>query len=117
MKKFLFVQSAPPHGSITGQEGLDAILMGSAFATCSVLFLEDGIYQILKGQRTASLGSKDYSVTYKALKDYGVENILCCQSHLDDRGLKTDDFIVPVKVLTDNEVALLMRENDVIISF
>ena len=43
MKKLLFVQSHPPHGSLFGQEGLDAILAGSAFIECGVLFLGDGI--------------------------------------------------------------------------
>lgn len=117
MKKFLFVQSAPPHGSIAGQEGLDALLMGSAFAECSLLLLEDGVYQLLASQQTASLVAKDYSVTYKALRDYGVDNIACCQSHLDERGLKVEDFVIPVKSLTDEEVTLLMQQNDIIIGF
>ncbi|MFT7257659.1 MAG: sulfur relay (sulfurtransferase) DsrF/TusC family protein, partial [Candidatus Azotimanducaceae bacterium] len=52
MKKLLFVQSKAPHGSLQGQEGLDAILAGSAFVDCAVLFTGDGIYQILSLQQT-----------------------------------------------------------------
>ncbi len=117
MKKFLFIQSKAPHGSITGQEGLDAILMGSAFAECSVLLLEDGVYQVLANQQTDSLRSKDYSVTYKALQDYGVKDIFCAQSHLEERGIAADDFVVSVKLLSDEEVASLLQQNDVIVSF
>ena len=60
MKKFLFVQEQPPHGSINGQEGLDVILMGSAFVEASVLMLADGIFQLVKKQQTEILGTKDY---------------------------------------------------------
>ena len=54
--QILFVQGTPPHGSMIGQEGLDACLMGSAFADCALLFLGDGIFQVLGPQDTSTLG-------------------------------------------------------------
>ena len=117
MKKFLFVQTQPPHGSINGQEGLDAVLMGSAFTECAVLFLDDGIYQILSDQQTGPLNSKDYSVTYLALADYGVNNIYCCQTHLNERSLSTKDLILPVQALPEASIRRLFDEYDVILSF
>lgn len=117
MKKLLFVQSSAPHGTLWGQEGLDAILMGSAFATCRVLLLDDGIFQVLAGQDTGALGTKDYSVTYRALADYGVEDIYCSQSHLQARGLSVQDLLLPVTPLSDSDVSALMAEHDVILSF
>jgi len=117
MKKFLFVQEQPPHGGILGQEGLDAILMGSAFAQCTVLLLEDGIYQVLGNQQTDELGSKDYSVTYQALRDYGVEQIFCPASHLQRRGIDIENLVVPVQAISDAEVTALLNSHDVILSF
>ena len=117
MKKFLFVQDKPPHRTIIGQEGLDVILMGSAFTECTVLLLEDGIYQVLSDQKTEKLGTKDYSVSYKALKDYGVQNIYCCQSHLDHRDLSVNDLTVPVHPVSEAEVRDLFDAHDVILSF
>lgn len=117
MKKMLFVQSRAPHGSLFGQEGLDAILMGTAFAVCSVLLLDDGILQVLDRQDVADLGTKDYSVSYRALVDYGVEVIYCSASHLAARGIGVDDLLVPVTALTDREVGELMSGHDVILSF
>jgi sulfur relay (sulfurtransferase) DsrF/TusC family protein len=46
-KSLLFVLTSAPHGRINAQEGLDALLMGSAFADCSALFLGDGILQLI----------------------------------------------------------------------
>lgn len=117
MKRLLFVQHHAPHGSLLGQEGLDAILMGSAFSECNVLLLEDGIYQVVDKQDTGALGVKDYSVTYKALKDYGVAGIYCSASHLDARGLTRSDFLLEVTPLKDAEVTALMAEHDVVLSF
>lgn len=117
MKKLLFIQSHAPHGSLYGQEGLDAILMGSAFAECSLLLLEDAVYQILAGQDPAGLGTKDYSVTYKALKDYGVEAIYCSKTDLSRRGLDVTDLLLPVDLLDDAEIAQLMNNHNVIFSF
>jgi tRNA 2-thiouridine synthesizing protein C len=117
VKKLLFVQSRPPHGTLFGQEGLDAILMGTAFATCSVLLLDDGIYQLLRNQDSRALGTKDYSVTYQALKDYGAEGIYCSQRHLDERGLTVADLLVPVTPLSDQAVRQLMIEHDSILDF
>ena len=117
MKRFLFVQDKPPHGTVLAQEGLDAILMGSAFVQCTVLLLEDGLYQVLSGQQTEALGTKHYAVTYQALSDYGVQNIFCSASHLEQRGLDTSDFVVPVQALSDTEIIDLFTNHDVILSF
>jgi len=117
MAKLLFIQSKAPHGSLFGQEGLDAILMGTAFAECNVLLVEDGIYQVLKAQDTRELGTKDYSVTYKALPDYGVSTIYCSERHLLARGLTPDDLVVPVEPLGNDAIKQLMADHTAILGF
>ncbi len=117
MKSFLFILDKPPHGSIVGQESLDAVLMGSAFTQCAVLFLGDGIYQVLSHQDTTQLALKDYSVTYKALADYGVTDIYCRKSHLDQRNIDVKDLVIPVQPLSDDQVKEVLLNHDVILSF
>jgi len=117
MKKLLFVQSKPPHGSINGQEGLDALLAGSAFGACELLLLDDGVFQIVAGQNTTELGVKDYSVSYGALADYGVDAIYVSESQMKARGLAASDLLVPVTPLGDAEVGEVMANADVILSF
>lgn len=117
MKRILFVQSRPPHGSLAGQEGLDALLMGSAFARCSLLFLGDGLFQVVSGQDTRALGPKDYSVTFGALADYGVEDIYCSETDLQQRGLTIDDLVIRVTPVDDATIRELMADHDVLLSF
>lgn len=93
------------------------MLMGSAFADCSVLLLDDGIFQVVDDQDARELGTKDYSVSYKALADYGVEHIYCSDRHLEARNLTTADLLVAVEPLSDEEVRTLLAEHDVILSF
>lgn len=116
MKKLLFVQSKAPHGSINGQEGLDAILAGSAFTECDVLLIDDGVFQLLTDQVIDVTSGKDYSVTYGALADYGVDRIHVAASHLKARGFGESDLVVPVTALDDDGVRNLMASADVILS-
>lgn len=117
MKSLLFVQSRAPHGSIAGQEGLDAVLAGSAFTTCRILLIEDGVFQLVRDQQTGALGTKDFSVTYGALADYGVEPVYVSVSHLAARGLTTDDLVIDTVAVDDDQVRRLLADADVILSF
>jgi len=117
MKTLLFVHSSSPHSSIKAQEGLDALLMGSAFADCSALFIGDGILQLLKNQDTEKAGYKNFSLTFGALFDYGVSKIFCSNTHLQQHGLKESDLLIDVIALSDQEVSALFTSNDVILNF
>ena len=117
MKKLLFVQSKAPHGTIAGQEGLDALLAGSAFTTCELLLLDDGVFQVVGNQATDGLGVKDYSVSYGALADYGVESIYVSASHMARRRLADEDLVVPVTQLDDEGVRQLLASADVILTY
>lgn len=117
MKSILFVQSQAPHGSVNAQEGLDAILMGSAFARCAVLFTNEGVLQVRSGQDTTSLGAKDFARTYGALKDYGVTDVYCSQQALDRLGLSREDLVIDVTPLDGTSMRELIESHDVVLNF
>jgi tRNA 2-thiouridine synthesizing protein C len=117
MKTLLFVQSKPPHGNLQGQEGLDAILAGSAFVDCAILFTGDGIYQLLNQQQTDTLASRNYAATYLALADYGVDQLYCRAADLQQRGLTTEDLLLSPTPLDDEGVKALLRGADAILDF
>jgi tRNA 2-thiouridine synthesizing protein C len=74
--KLLYVFTQSAYSNATGQEGLDAVLVGAAFEqTVSLLFLYDGIYQLKADQDMQASGIKQYTKTFQALADYDVENI------------------------------------------
>ena len=115
--KLLFIQTCAPHGSINAKEGLDALLMGSAFAECSILFTAEGVLQLVKDQATKNLGIKDASKTFGALLDYGVEDIYCRSSSLQRYGLTQRDLLLDPIIIDDNKAQALIREHDQVLTF
>ena len=76
-----------------------------------------GVYELAKGQDTAGIGIKNHSKTYRALDGYDVEKLYVERESMQARGLSEDDLIVDVEVLSSAEMAALMAEQDVVLSF
>jgi tRNA 2-thiouridine synthesizing protein C len=121
IKKFLYVNRKAPYGTIYALESLEVVLIGAAFEQdVSLVFIDDGVYQLKKGQQTtvdSGIGVKDFSKTYRALEGYDVEKLYVDKKSMEMRGLSTDDLNVDVEVLDDAQMADLMAQQDVILSF
>ena len=118
VKKFMFVNRKAPHGTIYALEGLEVVLISAAFdQDVSLAFLDDGVYQLLKGQETKALQVKNFSPTYRALEGYDVEKLYVERESLDARGIKEEQLLVPVQVVSAKEMAELMEAQDVVIGF
>ncbi len=118
VKRFMYINRRAPYGSIYALESLEVVLIGAAFEQdVSMAFIDDGVYEIKKGQDTKAVEMKNFSPTYRALEMYDVEKLYVERESMEARGLTEDDFIVPVQVLSSKELADLMEEQDVILSF
>jgi tRNA 2-thiouridine synthesizing protein C len=118
MKKFMFVNRKAPHGTIYALESLEVVLITATLdQDVCLAFIDDGVYQIVKGQDTKALGTKNFSPTYRALEGYDVERLYVDKDSLDARGLTEEDLIVPVEVLETAAMRELMAEQDVVLSF
>ena len=118
VKKFLYVNRKAPYGTIYALESLEVVLITAAFdQDVTLAFLDDGVYQLVKGQHTKGIDVKNFSPTYRALEGYDIEKLYVEKESMEARGLKESDFIVPVKVMSAQEIADLMQTQDVILSF
>ncbi|NCA71217.1 MAG: sulfurtransferase complex subunit TusC [Sphingobacteriia bacterium] len=132
VKKFLYLNRKAPYGTIYAWEALEVVLIGAAFdQDVSVMFIDDGVYQLTKGQDTKGIGMKNFSPTYRTLGDYEVKKIYVDQASLEARGLTQDDLVEVawedfeteeeieniVEVIDSARVSALMDESDVIFSF
>lgn len=118
VKKFMFVNRKAPYGTIYALESLEVVLITAAFdQDVSLVFSDDGVYQIKKGQKTDGIGMKNFSPTYRALEGYDVEKLYVDKESLEERGLTEDDLLVDVEVLSRAELGKLMDEQDTIMSF
>ena len=117
VKKFMYVNRRAPYGTIFALECLEVVLISAAFEQdVSLAFLDDGVFQLKKNQDTAGIGMKNFSNTYRALDDYEVEKIYVEKESLEARGLTSDDLIIPVEVLSSEEMREMVAQQDVVIS-
>jgi tRNA 2-thiouridine synthesizing protein C len=118
VKKFLFVNRKAPYGSVYALEGLEVVLISAAFdQDVSLAFVDDGVYQLVKGQQTKGIEAKNFSPAYRALEGYDIEKLYVEREALEKRGLAEEDLLVDIQVLSSGELAELMASQDVVISF
>jgi tRNA 2-thiouridine synthesizing protein C len=118
IKKFMYVNRRAPYGTVYALESLEVVLVGAAFdQDVSVVFADDGVFQLKKGQDTKELGMKNFSPTFRALEMYDVEKLYVEKESLEARGLTEEDLVVPVEVLSNSEIGKLMEQQDVVLSF
>ena len=116
IKRFMYVNRRAPYGTIYAHECLEVILIAAAFdQDVSVVFLDDGVYELKKEQDTTDIGLKNFSKTYRALDDYDVEKIYVEKESLEERGLTADDLVIPVEVLAAAELSEIMAKQDVVL--
>jgi tRNA 2-thiouridine synthesizing protein C len=98
-------------------EMLEKVLIAAAFEQdVSLVFMDDGVYQLKKGQSTKAVNMKNFSPTFRALEGYDIEKLYVEKESLEARGLTAADLVVPVEVLSSAEIKSLMTKQDVIMS-
>lgn len=132
IKNFLYLNRRAPYGTIYAWESLEVVLIGAAFdQDVSLAFVDDGVYQLTKGQDTREIGMKNFSPTYAALGDYDIKKIFVEKESLEERGLTLDDLqhLVwededddwaekdSIRLVSRAEMAAVMDDADVVFSF
>jgi tRNA 2-thiouridine synthesizing protein C len=117
-KKFMYVNRRAPYGTVYALEGLEVVLIGAAFEQdVSMAFVDDGVYQLKKGQDTSESNMKNFSPTYRALEMYDVEKLYVEKESLEARGLTEEDLLVPVQIVSTADLTELMEQQDVILNY
>lgn len=131
-KKFMYVNRKAPYGTVYALESLEVVLIAAAFEQdVSLAFIDDGVYQIAKGQKTDAIGMKNFSSTYNALGDYEVNKLYVEKESLEERGLTEDDLMPimwededddwaekpSVRIVSRAEMATILADQDVTLSF
>ena len=115
IKRFMYVNRRAPYGTIYALESLEMVLVAAAFdQDVTMVFLDDGVYQLKKDQDTGAIGMKNFSRTYGALDDYDVEKIYVEKESLEARGLTEDDLVIPVQVIDAQSLREIMANQDVV---
>ena len=132
IKKFMYMNRKSPYGTIYALESLEVVLIAAAFdQDVSLVFADDGVYQLMKGQDTDEIGMKNFSPTYSALGDYDIKKIYIEKESLEERGLSLDDLQDlkyededddwaekdSIHLVSREELAEVIDQQDVVFSF
>ncbi|MGR3914556.1 MAG: sulfurtransferase complex subunit TusC [Gammaproteobacteria bacterium] len=132
MKKFLYINRRAPHGSNYAQEGLEAALIGAAFAQeVAIAFIDDGVFQLKRGQDPSGIGLKNFTAAFGALGDYDVRNVFVERESLEARGLRAEELLQLgcaeeadghaekplLQIIGKDELAAIIARQDVLLNF
>ncbi|MBB2496301.1 sulfurtransferase complex subunit TusC [Aquipseudomonas ullengensis] len=116
-KSLLIISRQAPWAGPSAREALDIALAGGAFdLPLGLLFLDDGVFQLLPDQQPGALQQKDLTANLQALPMFGVEALYVASRSLSERGLAEQPLALPVESLDDTELTLLIDRYDQVIT-
>ena len=117
-KSLLIISRQAPWSGPSAKEALDIALAGGAFdLPIGLMFMDDGVFQLMPKQSAAALQQKDLSANVQALSLFGVEDIFVCSDSLAERGIFPANFVVnTLQPLFAEEVAVIIDRYDQVIT-
>lgn len=118
-KKILVISRRPPYGTSLAREALDVALAASVYdQDIGILFMDDGVFQLLTNQTPDAITQKNLASTLPALSLYGIDNVYAHKESLEERNLVNNDLILrDIKILTSDEIQKLLIQQDHLLSF
>lgn len=118
-KKILLVSRHAPYGTQIAREAIDATLAVAVYdQDLSLLFMDDGVFQLLSSQNGNTIAQKNIVATLGALPLYDVEKIYVHRESLHQRGLAIADLAIENLILLDDaNTTQLFSEQAHILSF
>lgn len=117
-KSFLIVCRTPPYGTSRARDALDMALAMAAFdQQVALLFLGDGVLQLIDTQGGSAIGQKTHDKQLSALPLYDVDALYADAHALRERGIDGADLALPVQMLGDAEIAALYATHAVVLGF
>ena len=116
-KDILLVFRHAPYGNALAREGLEAALAcGAMGAKTSVLYINEGVWQLLESQNSSSIDCKNQAAMASALPLYDVDTIWVDEDSLKQRNLTSAD-INAGKIINRTRVQALLSSSKSILSF
>ena len=115
MRSVLYLVRRTP--GLAANESIEMMLVSGVFEQpASVLFLDDGVWQLPAGQDASRAGRKDTAKALGALATYGVQTVYAHAASAQARGIAPSDVTLDVQWIDDDEATRLLHGADVVIT-
>jgi tRNA 2-thiouridine synthesizing protein C len=116
-KSLLLICRQPPMAGPQAREALELALAGAAFELpVSLLFMDDGVFQLSPAQNAAALEQKSLAANLQALELFGIEDCYVCQHSLQQRGLDAASLQPSAKPLDETALRSLLSNYSLVMT-
>lgn len=117
-KNILVIQRTAPYGSSLAREGIDYVLTSAAYdQNISLLFLGDGVFQLLAEQDSKNIQLKNQLSALEVLPLYDIENLYITEEDLAERNLNKEQLGLNVNIISRSHVHTLIAQQDHVVGF
>lgn len=117
-RSLLLVFRRAPYGSGLARAGYDVALAAAAFEQpVELLFMDDGVWQLLPRQRPGDIDAKSVAATLDSLPLYDIDSFHVEAASLAVRGLELADLRDGAVPVASSELGSFMDGFDQVISF
>jgi tRNA 2-thiouridine synthesizing protein C len=107
-----------PYGSVYTAEGFRTIMGIAVFEMdISVVFMDDGVFALLKRQNPAQFDMKPLGDGFPMLRDFDVEKFYVHDKSLAERGLSAEDLVMDVEIVDGAQIAALLESAGKVLPF
>src|SRR5690606_11734711 len=107
-----------PYGQTLAREALDVALTAATFdQAVALLFLGDGVLQLVRDQQPAAIGQKALDKQLAALPLYDIDTLYVEAEALTLRGLSACDLALPAAPLDATAIARAIAAHDIVLGF
>ena len=110
-----FISRSAPYGHNRANLCLDMALASAVFEQdVNYVFLDDGVYQLLKGQDGSAIQSKTLGNALETLALYGIESVYADQQSLKGRSIDSSDLLPGMQLIDSDAVSKLIENSDTV---
>ena len=117
-KKLLAIIRHSPYGDSLARTSIETALAASAFdQSVCLLFLGDGVLQLMPDQEPSALGSRNLGRLLASLPLYDIESVYVDAQAVSRYRVKLENTPVSAVPLQPPEMVELLREHDLLLGF
>ncbi len=117
-KRIVIALRQAPYGNSLSREAIDIALAAGVFEqNLALVFIGDGVWQLLNDQDSEAAGSKNHQKMLSALPLYDISEIYIDEAALRERSIESHQLSLNGHLLSEAAIIGVFESADVILNF